>query len=225
MSGEDLDVDGVAEALEKAGFSNAVQYFRDAEIKGVVLPLITDEHLKEMGVGPVGTRLLILRWIRKTFGVYRNSPPSVTVSQRSLPPADMDDGDQDLEFAAPPTAAPKMGGGQPRPSSVKPKTASGSRGPPPQQQDAPKEVPKWQRDHDKMVESIRAARRYAKYQADLEAGKAVGPPPELPPIEEPPDLVQCPTCGRKMSEEAARHHFPVCERMAMNKTYSAPKRR
>lgn len=223
MGGEDLDVDGVCEALEKAGFQNAVQYFRDAEIKGVVLPLITDEHLKEMGVGPVGTRLLLLRWIRKNYGLYRGAAPAHQTSQRSLPPQPADDDGDDMEFAEPPQAQPKMS--QTRSAAAKPKTASGTRQSVPAAAAAPAEKPKWQRDHEKMVESIRAARRFDKYQKDLAAGKAVGPPPDLPPIEEPPDLVQCPTCGRKMGEEAARHHFPVCARMNAGKTPTGPRRR
>ena len=68
-----------------------------------------------------------------------------------------------------------------------------------------------------MVEQIRAARKYAAYQKAVEEGRAVGPPPELPPIEEPPDLVQCPYCGRKFGEEQARRHIPVCERSSFTK--------
>ena len=74
------------------------------------------------------------------------------------------------------------------------------------------EKPKYVRDHEKIVESMRAARKYAAYEKAVAKGRAEGPPPELPPIEEPEGLVQCPSCGRKMSEEASKHHFPVCAR-------------
>lgn len=68
-------------------------------------------------------------------------------------------------------------------------------------------------EHYKMVASLKAARKYTKYEKDLAAGKAVGPPPELPPIEEPVGLIPCPYCGRKFGETAAAHHIPVCQRM------------
>ena len=69
-----------------------------------------------------------------------------------------------------------------------------------------------------MVESIRASRKYDTYEKAKAEGKAVGPPPEMPAFEEPEGLVQCPTCGRKMSEEAAKYHFDVCARMNFDKS-------
>ena len=68
--------------------------------------------------------------------------------------------------------------------------------------------------HEKLVESLRAARKYQAYEKAKEEGRAVGPPPEIPKYEiENDDRVACPYCGRKFGEEAAKRHIAVCERM------------
>jgi uncharacterized Zn-finger protein len=69
-------------------------------------------------------------------------------------------------------------------------------------------------EHEKLIESLRAARKYAAYEDAKAQGKAVGPPPDLPKYEiANDDRVQCPYCGRKFAEEAAARHMPVCQRM------------
>ena len=74
-------------------------------------------------------------------------------------------------------------------------------------------VPKYKLEHQRLVESMRAARKLQAYEKAKAEGKAVGPPPEMPAFEMPDDdRVQCPYCGRKFAEEAARRHIPVCER-------------
>jgi hypothetical protein len=73
---------------------------------------------------------------------------------------------------------------------------------------------KYKIEHEKLVESLRAARKYAAYEKAKEEGRAVGPPPELPKYEmADDDRVMCPYCGRKFAEEAAARHMPVCQRM------------
>ena len=72
--------------------------------------------------------------------------------------------------------------------------------------------------HEKLVESLRAARKYQAYEKAKEEGRAVGPPPEMPKYEpEDDDRVSCPYCGRKFGEEAAKRHITVCERMNAGK--------
>ena len=74
-------------------------------------------------------------------------------------------------------------------------------------------VPKYKLEHQRLVESMRAARKLQAYEAAKAAGKDVGPPPEMPAYEMPDDdRVACPYCGRKFAEEAAKRHIPVCER-------------
>lgn len=73
---------------------------------------------------------------------------------------------------------------------------------------------KYKAEHEKLVASLRAARKYQAYEKAKEEGRAVGPPPELPKYEiEDDDRVQCPICGRKFGPEQAQRHIAVCERM------------
>ena len=206
-----LSVDEVADLISKAGFEAESQYFRDAEIDGSVLPLITEDHLKEIGVELIGPRLLILRYIKRDIvGQQQGAKYSQPPQQRTT----FNDSGSIAATAKPQRQVPQQSSTQKqnstasRPSTAAPSASTRNNG----------EVPKWQRDHDKMVESIRAARKYAAYEKAKAEGKAVGPPPEMPAFEEPEGLVQCPTCGRKMSEEAAKHHFEVCARMNFDKS-------
>lgn len=74
-------------------------------------------------------------------------------------------------------------------------------------------------EHEKLVEAMRAARKLQAYEKAREEGRAVGPPPDLPKYEiENDDRVDCPHCGRKFAEEAAKRHIPVCERMNAGKS-------
>ena len=181
--------DDVCDQLSSNGFGYASSAFSKNAITGDLLPMVTEDHLKEMGIASIGKRLLLLQWIRETCGV--------SSSQRS---ASRNFGNNDDGYDAPP-----------------PKKASAAKKAQPAPAASNENVPKYKRDHDKMTEQIRAARKYAAYQKAVEEGRAVGPPPELPPIEEPEGLVPCPYCGRKFGEEAAKHHIPVCERMNFKK--------
>jgi hypothetical protein len=80
--------------------------------------------------------------------------------------------------------------------------------------DPPKKQSNYKREHEKLVEALRAARKFTDYEKAREEGKAIGPPPPLPKYEmEDDDRVQCPNCGRRFAAEAAQRHIAVCERM------------
>jgi hypothetical protein len=77
---------------------------------------------------------------------------------------------------------------------------------------------KYKIEHAKLVESLKAARKYAAYEKAKEEGRVVGPPPELPQCEfDDDDRVQCPICKRRFAEDAAARHIPVCQRMNAGK--------
>ena len=226
---ENLSFEDLSNLIDKEGFHSAASVFKDNELKGCVIPLITDEHLKEMGINPVGTRLKLLKYLRKLCGNQR--PPSGRSSQVSASAYD------DAYYDAPPPSqsqrvarnAPSPSGGQSRPqmgqtmgrgapqqsspakSSKRPTTAGASGG------GGGDDMPEWKKKREKMIENIRAARKLEAWEKARAEGKDVGPPPDMPAFEEPEGLVQCPTCGRKMSEQAAKHHFPVCARMTADK--------
>jgi hypothetical protein len=205
---ESWTADDVVENLTQNGHGEVAPVFEENEITGGMLPFITEEHLKDMGITSIGRRLLVLQYITELVGggVAREAPPpAARPKPQSRPHVEFED---PTEFAPPPPGR----GQKPAPAAAsKPKPATA---PPPD----PESVPKYKRDHDKMVEQMRAARKYAAYEKAVQEGRATGPPPELAPIEEPEGLQPCPVCGRKFGEEAYRHHVPVCERMNAGRT-------
>ncbi|OHS93507.1 hypothetical protein TRFO_11701 [Tritrichomonas foetus] len=210
MSYKNWSTEDVVDQLNSHGFGYAATPFSKNAISGDLLPMVTEDHLKEMGISSIGKRLLLLQWIRDTAGnsAHQSKPPR---QQR------VDFGGDDYE--PPPSKSrpdpPSASKQQAKPAAKRAQTAAAP---------ASENVPKCKRDHDKMVEQIHAARKLAAYQKAVEEGRAVGPPPELPPIEEPEGLVRCPHCGRKFGDEAAKHHIPVCERM-MYKKNNPPRRK
>ena len=213
---ESWDVSDLSTQLKSKGFSEASECFSKHEIEGEVLPFINDDHLKEIGMTNVGERLKVLKWIKTVTASYSPPIPEYSSTPTKTPPKPATAVSKARPSAPPSSSNTPMrssvgssGGSAPK-AAAKPKTANKKV---PYGDRTGDNVPKCKRDHDKMVEQIRAARKYMAYQKALEEGRAVGPPPELPPIEEPPDLVQCPNCGRKFGPEQAKRHIPVCERM------------
>jgi hypothetical protein len=201
----------VVAQLSDNGFDEVVSIFEENDITGDMLPYITEDHLKEMGITSIGQRLLVYKFITDTVGIVDTPAPASAPPKASRPHVQFDDLPEPYtppaqSYSAPSRAPAAAPAAKPRPAPAPAKPA-----------DDPENVPKYKRDHDKMVETIRAARKYAAYEKAVQEGRAVGPPPELPPIEEPPGLVQCPNCGRKFGEDAYRHHAGVCERMNANK--------
>ena len=71
--------------------------------------------------------------------------------------------------------------------------------------------PKYKVEHENLVAALRAARKYSAYEDAKAKGLAVGPPPEMPKMQEvPDDRIQCPYCGRKFGEEQYARHERFC---------------
>lgn len=71
--------------------------------------------------------------------------------------------------------------------------------------------PKYVVEHENLVASLKAARRYAAYADAAAAGKAKGPPPPMPQLQEvPDDRIQCKYCGRKFGAEQYERHVRHC---------------
>jgi hypothetical protein len=70
-----------ADWLEKLGMSEYAERFAENRIDFSVLPDITDQHLKDLGIA-LGDRLKILRAIRELAGVVPTSPQSVIAEQK-----------------------------------------------------------------------------------------------------------------------------------------------
>src|SRR5437868_7009624 len=70
----------VAEWLDKLGMSGYAQRFAENRVDLSVLPRLTDEHLKELGVA-LGDRLKILHAISELTGASKVAPQSTTVTK------------------------------------------------------------------------------------------------------------------------------------------------
>ncbi|KAH0791673.1 Zinc finger C2HC domain-containing protein 1C [Histomonas meleagridis] len=228
------DAHDVSNNLSSNGYDYASDIFLDNDITGDLLPMIKEEHLKDMGILSIGKRLLLLQYIQNLTNQSTQKPKFSQIEQspaRSRPtpleqttPRNRSSQEQSttkarsaqLEQSTPRSRSSQQEQSFDRTKSVSSRSST-KRVQTASSQKSTDDVPKWQKDHDKMVESIRAARKYAAYQKAVEEGRNVGPPPELPPIEEPPGLVACPHCGRKMSEDALKHHVTGCERMNSRK--------
>ncbi|CAG7725519.1 unnamed protein product [Allacma fusca] len=78
----------------------------------------------------------------------------------------------------------------------------------------PVERPKsnWKKNHEDLIEAIRAARRA---HAHIARGGAPADLPPPPPTTNP-DYIQCPHCGRRFNEIAAAKHIPLCAKSTHN---------
>lgn len=204
--GEDLTnwtPSDVAEFVRNAGYSQYANAFEDAEISGPGLPYITEEHLAEIGIDKIGPRLRILRLLQSKVGTHviqqAQAPPSKT-----LPPPQRitRNSEQSASMRRPTTTT--QSGSRAR-ASVSASTSSMPAA-------VEEEIPKYKRDHDKIMEAIRRGRKIDAYEKAREAGRAVGPPPEPVRYDGPNELVNCPHCGRRFSEKALQHHIGACAR-------------
>ena len=71
----------IAAWLETLGMSEYAERFAENRIDLSVLPDLTDQHLKDLGIA-LGDRLKILRAIRELVGVVPISPQSVIAEQK-----------------------------------------------------------------------------------------------------------------------------------------------
>jgi hypothetical protein len=68
----------ISDWLEKLGMSEYAQRFAENRIDASVLPDLTDQHLKDIGIA-LGDRLKMLRAIREhSGGVLASSQPALT---------------------------------------------------------------------------------------------------------------------------------------------------
>src|SRR6202166_1464351 len=74
--------------LRSLGFEHYEAAFRENEISERVLPSLTQEDLKEIGVGPVGHRRMLLEAIVALRGNKDGKPPSTDVATTASVPSD-----------------------------------------------------------------------------------------------------------------------------------------
>ena len=82
----------IADWLEKLGLGQYAQRFAENDINFAILPDLTDQDLKELGVASLGHRRQLLRAIAELNGVPKGAvqPPSSTrhlLPRKTLPSA------------------------------------------------------------------------------------------------------------------------------------------
>lgn len=71
--------------------------------------------------------------------------------------------------------------------------------------------PKYVVEHENLVKALRAARRFTAYEEAAAKGRAKGPPPAIPIMQDlPDDRVKCKYCKRKFGQEQYERHLPGC---------------
>ena len=99
MDTSDWSTEAVAEYLENLGLGSYQEVFIEHDINGEALPLLTENHLKEIGVRSIGHRITLMQWLQK-IRKTPNSPMSKSkrTTQRpefnASPSADQEDQDQ-----------------------------------------------------------------------------------------------------------------------------------
>lgn len=75
-----MDLAGIAIWLEQLGLADLLPAFQQHRVDAAVLPLLTDEHLKEMGI-PIGVRLRLMEAVQR---IRSQGPPGEAVERRHL---------------------------------------------------------------------------------------------------------------------------------------------
>ena len=70
----------IADWLQKLGMSEYAHRFAENRIDFSILPDLTDQHLKDLGL-PLGDRLKLLRAIRELSGTASVAPQSAPAAQ------------------------------------------------------------------------------------------------------------------------------------------------
>src|SRR6516164_3225162 len=78
----------VADWLQKLGLGQYAQRFAENDISFAILPDLTDQHLKEIGISSLGHRLQLLRAIAELTSGEKEAPNTAIASAGSETPQD-----------------------------------------------------------------------------------------------------------------------------------------
>ena len=87
----------VAEYLENLGLGSYQEVFIEHDINGEALPLLSEEHLKEIGMKSIGHRITLMQWLQKIKRNSTNSPISKSKRRPEFNANPSPGGDQDEE--------------------------------------------------------------------------------------------------------------------------------
>lgn len=202
MGYKDWSPSEVARQLRLLGFGQYAHEFQNNEICGVHLPLITEDHLKEMGVTSIGHRILM---IRRFMDIANGKLPkqgtslskqSKTISSSS--PA--------LDSMSSSRTVTKTVQEKPLPKS----SLAATRRPAPVVSKPVQSVEYSESEEEAPPMPSKTTRR-------IPQPEKKAPEPVKQAAQDNDFKVTCQYCGRKMHPDAAKRHIPVCGRINQNR--------
>lgn len=185
MNYEDWSSKELAKQLSNLGFGQYERDFRVNDIKGVHLPMLTEEHLKEMGIESVGHRILIMKKITDIInGITPN--PINDATEASEPYSSRSSNRTETESPNIPARVAMRKAQSPSPEVM---TDSD-----PYQK--PSGIPARR-------SALSSAREESQRNRPASSVSAAGDD----------DKVVCEYCGRRLAPDAAARHIPVCAKI------------
>lgn len=224
MNYKDWNTQEVVLKIKALGFPQYAKEFQKNEILGFHLPLISEDHLKEMGVQSVGHRIILLKRFKEI------EAGTCTKLEEKSKPVDIYSHNDTYEDYQP---APKPKSSRPssrQPTQI-PKSPIRSTKPAakiakqeddwdkPQPKKVQKKKSSWQDDDDTdESESSHTSSRSNKKSVpsrDYGATEQSSKKDRIDALSEESDdkTVMCQYCGRKFQPDAAKRHIPVCGRI------------
>ena len=196
----------LAQKLTELGFGQYSRDFRVNDIKGSHLPMLTEEHLKEMGITKVGHRVLLMKRISEI--VNGSTPKPATISDNSRPSSNSSTKDTSESDHQPPSAR--------IPARVARRQMYQ------EQQEEDDDISnrvssqQQRRNHSSMEEMGPGSNRYATSQSTRPGREENKPKMSGSPSIEltmEGDKAVCPYCGRRLPPDQAKRHIPVCAKI------------
>ncbi|OHT00937.1 hypothetical protein TRFO_32235 [Tritrichomonas foetus] len=215
----------LARQIKALGFGQYAHEFIKNEICGIHLPLITEEHLIEMGVTRIGHRILL---IRRFADIVNNRIPTQsaasTSSRFSSPSIDQKFSDSlaaddtgpsiiSKRSELPKSPAKKVVEEQPK------KFSRLQKNPPTDDDDASSQSSTSHRssrsNRSASTAKSKSNPQFGATEVPSRGSRAMAATPSVDPqeIQEKDNRVICQFCGRKFQPDAAKRHIPVCGRI------------
>ena len=191
----------LAQKLTELGFGQYSRNFRVNDLKGSHLPLLTEEHLKEMGITKVGHRVLLMKRISEI--VNGSNPKPANLSENSRPSSNSSQSQQ-TESDHQPTSARIPARVARRQMYQDQQEDEEERVSSQQQRRAPSSM------EDGMSSQTRYAASATNRQREEKPKMSQSPSAELVMDG---DKAVCPYCGRRLPPDQAKRHIPVCAKI------------
>ncbi|KAH0786781.1 mapkkk cascade protein kinase regulator ste50 [Histomonas meleagridis] len=192
MNYQDWNQQDVAKQLKLLGYGQYANAFIQNEICGIHLPLITEDHLKEMGVTSIGHRILMMRRFSDIVNGKITKPASSTPTNDDTKSQQKDNSRQTTPIT----------------SSVKPKSILGQ-----SNSTTSKELTFNLNPKTNITSSKHDLTTSDQPTKPTLSTNSRFSSTEIQVSDPTDELITCQYCGRKYQPDAAKRHIPVCGRI------------